>query len=135
MQHRKSWILFLGLIAGISLVTYWFVLPSITAHRFVATIVAEDYASADKMFADPDDRFLVQRFNHEDSWTFRARASIGPLTWSNLVFGNRIVALELAIGKPGRLQIRGWNLKATRTGLGAPEEDWRIFGGMVIAQQ
>jgi len=133
MLQRKTRVLLAGVIAGTGVGIYWIAMPSITAQKFVTTISNEDFASADSMFDNPEDQFLLRQFNHEDSWTFRARANIEPISVSQLIYGTRVIAVELAYGKPGRVQVREWKMKAGQAGISTPTESWISFGGMAIA--
>jgi hypothetical protein len=75
-------------VAGVCL---WFMLPTITARRFVHAVAKEDYKSADSCFLYDDDQFLVARSNKH--WGFRSSAELLPFTFDQLLNNRRDVRI------------------------------------------
>jgi hypothetical protein len=93
MRLRFSLRTFFVLIALLATFCYgWFVLPSVTAKRFVHAIAARDYAAADRLFFDPADRFIAA--SAEKFWAFEPTAELLPITLGQLLSGQRHVSLR-----------------------------------------
>jgi len=115
MRRRYSLLAILFLLTLEGFGGYGLALPSINAHRFAAAIEGEDFAAADRMFINPNHQFLATLY--ADSWTWRARVSLAPWSFEQFLSGQRSLSMELAYGKPGRLNIREWNLLAASNGI------------------
>src|SRR6476620_4090399 len=70
----------------------WFILPSLTARRFLATVASEDYKSADNLFCDTDDRFLADWA--EKRWSLRTVPELLPFTLSQSWHNERRIRVE-----------------------------------------
>src|ERR1041384_916706 len=73
---------------------YWFLLPTLTARRFVAAVNKEDYKAADAVFLSPEDRFLA--IAAEKRWGFGASAQLLPLTFQQLCSNQRAVRVAIS---------------------------------------
>jgi hypothetical protein len=72
---------------------YWFVLPTVTAKQFVQAIAAGDYAAADELFSNLDDRFIAS--SAKKYWAFESKAALLPVSLPQLLSGRRQVHLKL----------------------------------------
>ena len=70
----------------------WFVMPTVTAKRFVEAIAAKDYGSADQLFTDSSSRFIAD--SADKFWAFEATANLLPITAGQLLRGERHVRLQ-----------------------------------------
>jgi len=70
----------------------WFMLPSLTARRFLAAVASEDYPSADEFFLQADDRVLTDWADKR--WSFRSSGNLLPLTFGQLCRNQRTVRVE-----------------------------------------
>jgi len=98
---------------------YWMALPSVYAQRFVTAVAAGDYAAADALFADPDDRFLEQWDN--DYTIIQRRAQVEPSSWRERWRGERQISVRLIYRTPVRTNGYVARIVATRGGLGSPQ--------------
>jgi hypothetical protein len=85
----RTLFLLMTCVAGLCL---WFLLPTFNAKKFLKAIDAEDYASADRLFANPRDGFLADWAANR--WGLRATANLQPLTFTQLLHNRR----ELLVG-------------------------------------
>jgi hypothetical protein len=93
MRLRFSLRTFFILVALLAAFCYWwFVLPSVTANRFIQAIAAKDYVAADRLFSDPKDRFIAAAA--DKYWAFETTAELGPITFGQLLTGQRHVSLH-----------------------------------------
>ena len=77
----------------VAVLCLWFMLPSLTARRFLAALNKEDYKSADKFFRIADDRFLVDW--SEKRWWLRVCPQLLPLSFSQCWHNERTMRLEI----------------------------------------
>src|SRR6478735_6083983 len=70
----------------------WFLLPSLTARRFLAALGSEDYHSADTFFRNTDERFLADW--SDKRWSFRSSGELMPLTFDQLWRNKRKLRVE-----------------------------------------
>jgi hypothetical protein len=93
MRLRFSLRTFLILVALLAAFCYyWFVLPSVTANRFIQAVATNDYVAADRLFSDPKDRFIAA--SAEKYWAFEPTAELLPVTFGQLLRGRRHVSLH-----------------------------------------
>src|SRR5438046_871248 len=71
----------------------WFLLPTLTAKRFLNAIANEDYKSADELFRNSDDRFFEDWSNKR--WAFLATAKLQPLTVGQFFQNRRDLLIEI----------------------------------------
>jgi hypothetical protein len=71
----------------------WFMLPSLTAKRFLAALGSEDYQSADTYFLNADDRFFADWADKR--WGLRTSAELQPLTVGQFFHNRREVLVEI----------------------------------------
>ncbi len=71
----------------------WFILPSLTARRFLGAVTHEDYNTADKFFLNADDRFLADW--SDKRWAFRSAGALVPLTFGQFCRSQRAIRIEL----------------------------------------
>jgi hypothetical protein len=85
----RTLFLLMTIVAALCL---WFLLPSLTAQRFLAALAAEDYQSADANFRNADDRFLAEW--SDKRWSFRSNGELLPLTFDQLCSNKREMRVE-----------------------------------------
>jgi hypothetical protein len=71
----------------------WFVLPTVTAKRFIRAVAAMNYKAADQFFNNVGDRFIAS--SADKYWAFEAKAELHPITVGQLLSGRRYVRLQL----------------------------------------
>ena len=72
---------------------YWFVLPTLTAQRFIRAIARGDFQAADAYFSDDGDRFL--KMWNDKHWGFLPQAELLPLSLAQLLAARREVRIEI----------------------------------------
>lgn len=77
----------------VAVLCVWFLLPTLTARRFLAAIEKEDYQSADSFIRNPDDRFFANWAN--DRWAFRSSGQLPWPTFGQLLRGQREVCVGI----------------------------------------
>jgi hypothetical protein len=119
MRLRFSLRALFFLTALIAALCFWFVLPTLTARRFLAAVASEDYRSADGFFSNSDDRFLA---NWADKrWGFRTTGELLPLTFGQLVRRQRTVRVEMKYFQFDENVLCDARIAATPLGLKKPE--------------
>jgi hypothetical protein len=98
----------------------WFLLPSLTARRFLAALNTGDYQSADAIFRNVDDRFLAEW--SEKRWSFRSSGELLPLTFDQLWRNKREVRVEITYFEFDQYFSVESYLAATPFGLNKPEQ-------------
>src|SRR5207245_476211 len=78
------------LVAGLCC---WFLLPTLTAKRFLNAIANEDYNSADELFRSSDDQFFADWSNKR--WGFLATAELQPVTIGQILQNRRDLVVEI----------------------------------------
>ncbi len=116
------------IVAGLCV---WFVLPTLSARRFLAAVANEDYKSADSFFRNPDDRVFEQWAN--DRWSFRSSSKLPWPTIGQLLRGQRQVCVEISYFEND--QFFSCELRAVATAFGlkkqeiSPEQRNGIYDG------
>jgi hypothetical protein len=110
---------------------FWFVMPSLTANRFMEAVAAQDYHAADRLFRVPNHRFIAD--SAETYWAFEARAERLPITLHQLLTGRRHVVLHFDYFHLDHNVSSQAHIAATPFGLGSPVIS-RVGSGMVIDQ-
>lgn len=80
------------LMTVVAALCLWFLLPSLTARRFLVALNSEDYQSADKFFRNAEDRFLAD--GADKRWSFRSSGELMPLTFDQLWRNKRDLRVE-----------------------------------------
>lgn len=94
MRFRYSLRAFLLLPILAAAICAWCVVPSIAARKFASSLANDDYAAADKMFRDANDRCL-QKWAKE-RWSFRATGDLLPISFGQLITGQRHVQIQVS---------------------------------------
>ena len=130
MQLRFSLRMFFVLVALLAGFCYfWFVMPAVTANRFVEAVAAKDYHAADRLFRVPDSRFIAS--SAERYWAFEAGAERLPVTLHQLLTGRRDVLLHFGYFHLDQNVSSQAHIAATAFGLGPPVIS-RVGSGMII---
>jgi hypothetical protein len=107
------------LMTIVAALCFWFLLPTLTAQRFLTALAAEDYQSADTFFRNADDRFLADWANKR--WSFRSSGELLPLTFHQLWRNKRAMHVEITYFAFDQNFSVETYLAATPFGLNKPE--------------
>jgi len=97
----------------------WFMLPSLTARRFVVSVAGEDFKSADELFRHADDRFLADW--SDNRWSMRAYPELLPLTLSQCLRNERRIRVGITYFQFDQNMYCDVLITATPLGLKKPE--------------
>ena len=104
----------LVVVAVVAALLYWALAPTFKAQQYVRALNASDYLAADRLCPDPNTRF-------PGDWTvgdmFEVRASIRPLSWSNIWQGTRNISVAITHCQEDGMSTSSVACKATRTGV------------------
>jgi hypothetical protein len=108
----------------------WAVLPALTAKRFLNTLAAKDYQTADQFFRNPSDQFLATWA--EKRWAFGATGEMAPWTFGQVLTGKREVVIRLGYFEFDQNGSRTATIAATALGLGQPTLSPVTYSGTYI---
>ena len=81
-------------VAGVAIGTWWFMIPTYKANRYVQAINSGEFAVADQMCLDPESRFPGFFFPDGNYKSFRCRATLQPASWQNIWRGTRDITTD-----------------------------------------
>jgi len=119
LRPRRIWFRFslkaiFVLLTLASIGCFWLMLPTIHAQQFAAAMAAKDYAAAERLFESGGDVFPG---SFTDSQHFEAGIHIKPLSWNELLRGERAISVAINYGDGRGIAACGADIRATRRGL------------------
>lgn len=115
-QHRYRFSLraLFVLMTLVALASYWLVLPTLNAQRFIHSLQHKDYATADRLFFDRSNSFPGSFKEHSH---FETSTNMAPLTWSDILNGKRHINIAIDYGDGDGIVGCGVDVTAHRNGL------------------
>jgi hypothetical protein len=114
----------------IAIVCTWFVLPTLTARRFLNALIAKDCHGADNYFHNPADRFLADWADKR--WSFETSGSVSPWSFVDLARGRRTVVIQIRNFGYDQTAIRTAQFVAGAHSIGPPQISLPTYDGRVI---
>lgn len=119
MRFRFSLRKFFVLVALVAAFCYyWFVRPTAIARQFIEAIATKDYAAADQCFQNADDHIIAN--SAKKYWAFAADAKLSPVSFGQLVRGQRHVRLNFRYFHLDQNVVSQADMAATALGLSSP---------------